>query len=88
MQFLLQTFSCLQIGDLLNGYSDDQKRLSERKNQQKSKREMTFNELEMFLNNDNETNGNVHEFSQKIDSDQDTVFYYQSSTYKFISIQF
>jgi len=68
----------MQIGELLNGFSEDQKRLSERKNQQKSKREMTFNELEMFLNNDSETIKNIDEFSQKIDSDHDTVFYYES----------
>jgi len=68
----------MQIGELLNGYSQDQKRLSEKKNQQKLKREMTFNELEMFLNDDNKTINNIDEFSQKIDSDQDTVFYYES----------
>lgn len=71
----------MQIGELLNGFSEDQKRLSEKKSQQKSKREMTFNELEMFLNDDSETKRNIDEFSQKIDSDQDTVFYYDSGTY-------
>lgn len=74
-----QAFSCLQIGELLNGFSDDQKRLEERKKQQKSKREMTFNELEKFLNDNNETNETIiDKFSQKIASDQDTVFYYKS----------
>jgi len=68
----------MQIGELLNGYSRDQKRLSEKKDQQKSKREMTFNELEMFLNDDSNTIKNIDEFSQKIDSDHDTVFYYES----------
>lgn len=68
----------MQIGDLLNGYSQDQKRLSEKKSQQKLKREMTFNELETFLNDDNKTINCIDEFSQKIDSDQDTVFYYES----------
>jgi len=68
----------MQIGELLNGFSQDQKRLSEKKNQQKAKREMTFNELEKFLNDDNETIKNIDEFSQKIDSDHDTVFYYES----------
>lgn len=68
----------MQIGELLNGFSEDQKRLSEKKNQQKLKREMTFNELEMFLNNDSETIKNIDEFSQKINSDHDTVFYYES----------
>jgi len=68
----------MQIGELLNGYSQDQKRLSEKKNQQKLKREMTFNELETFLNDDNKTINSIDEFSQKIDSDQDTVFYYES----------
>ncbi|XP_060858120.1 DNA excision repair protein ERCC-5 isoform X1 [Metopolophium dirhodum] len=78
----LNAFSSMQIGELLNGFSEDQKRLSEKKNQQKSKREMTFNELEMFLNNDSETIKNIDEFSQKIDSDQDTVFYYESGINK------
>lgn len=74
-----QAFSSLQIGELLNGFSDDQKRLAERKKQQKSKREMTLNELEMFLNDNNEENATIiDEFSQKIDSDHDTVFYYES----------
>jgi len=68
----------MQIGELLNGFSEDQKRLSEKKNQKKSKREMTLNELEMFLINDSETIKNINEFSQKIDSDHDTVFYYES----------
>lgn len=80
IQFILfQTFSSLQIGELLSIHSDDQKRLLEKKTQQKSKREMTFNELEMFLNNDEETNKKIDEFSQKIDSEQDTVYYYESS---------
>lgn len=70
----LNAFSSMQIGELLNGYSQDQKRLSEKKNQQKLKREMTFNELETFLNDDNKTINSIDEFSQKIDSDQDTVF--------------
>ncbi|XP_026821295.1 DNA repair protein complementing XP-G cells isoform X2 [Rhopalosiphum maidis] len=74
----LNAFSSMQIGELLNGFSQDQKRLSEKKNQQKAKREMTFNELEKFLNDDNETIKNIDEFSQKIDSDHDTVFYYES----------
>ncbi|XP_060847212.1 DNA excision repair protein ERCC-5 isoform X2 [Rhopalosiphum padi] len=74
----LNAFSSMQIGELLNGFSQDQKRLSEKKNQQKAKREMTFNELEKFLNDDNETTKNIDEFSQKIDSDHDTVFYYES----------
>ncbi|CAH1731205.1 unnamed protein product [Aphis gossypii] len=78
----LNAFSSMQIGELLNGYSQDQKRLSEKKNQQKLKREMTFNELEMFLNDDNKTINNIDEFSQKIDSDQDTVFYYESGINK------
>uniref|UniRef100_A0A2H8TPS1 DNA repair protein complementing XP-G cells n=1 Tax=Melanaphis sacchari TaxID=742174 RepID=A0A2H8TPS1_9HEMI len=78
----LNAFSSMQIGELLNGYSQDQKRLSEKKNQQKSKREMTFNELEKFLNNDNETIKDIDEFSQKIDSDHDTVFYYESGINK------
>lgn len=39
---------------------------------------MTFNELEMFLNDNSNTNI-INEFSQKIDSDYDTVFYYESS---------
>lgn len=39
---------------------------------------MTFNELEMFLNDNSNTNI-INEFSQKIDSDHDTVFYYESS---------
>lgn len=68
----------MQIGELLNGFSEDQKRKSEKKNQQKSKHEMTLNELEMFLNNDSETIKNIDEFSQKINSDHDTVFYYES----------
>jgi len=68
----------MQIGELLNGFSEDQKRKSQQKNQKKSKREMTLNELEMFLNNGNETNTNIDEFSQKINSDHDTVFYYES----------
>lgn len=62
----------------MNGYSNDQKRLAERKNQQKLKREMTFNELEMFLNDNSETATKIDEFSQKIDSDHDTVFIYES----------
>ncbi|XP_016661395.1 DNA repair protein complementing XP-G cells homolog isoform X2 [Acyrthosiphon pisum] len=78
----LNAFSSMQIGELLNGFSEDQKRLSQKKNQQKSKREMTFNELEMFLNNDSETIKNIDEFSQKIDSDHDTVFYYESGINK------
>lgn len=68
----------MQIGELLSGFSEDQKRISEKKKQQKSKREMTFNELEMFLNNDSGTIKNIDEFGQKIDSDHDTVFYYES----------
>lgn len=40
---------------------------------------MTFNEIEMFLNNNSNTNDCINEFSQKIDSDHDTVFYYESS---------
>lgn len=43
---------------------------------------MTLNELEMFLNDNSETNHKVDEFSQKLDSDHDTVFYYESSAYK------
>lgn len=43
---------------------------------------MTFNELEMFLNDDNETNKKIDEFSQKIDSDHNTVYYYKSGMYK------
>lgn len=78
----LNAFSSMQIGELLNGYSQDQKRLSEKKNQQKLKREMTFNELETFLNDDNKTINSIDEFSQKIDSDQDTVFYYESGINK------
>jgi len=40
---------------------------------------MTLNELEMFLNDNNEENATIiDEFSQKIDSDHDTVFYYES----------
>lgn len=53
--------------------------MAERKKQQKSKREMTFNELEMFLKDDLEKNSSSNEFSQKIHSDHDTVFYYESS---------
>lgn len=68
----------MQIGELLNGFSADQKRLSERKKQQKSKHEMTLNELEMFLNDDSDTNKRIDEFSQKIDSDHNTVYYYES----------
>jgi len=68
----------MQIGELLNGFSEDQKRLTEKKYKEKSKREMTFNELEMFLNNDSETINNINEFSKNIDSDHDTVFYYES----------
>lgn len=75
---IFQAFSSLQIGELLNGFSDDQKRLAERKKQQQSKREMTLNELEMFLNNDNTNNTKIDEFGQKIDSDYDTLFYYES----------
>ncbi|KAL5237165.1 hypothetical protein ACI65C_004575 [Semiaphis heraclei] len=78
----LNAFSSMQIGELLNGFSEDQKRKSEKKNQQKSKHEMTLNELEMFLNNDSETIKNIDEFSQKINSDHDTVFYYESGINK------
>lgn len=39
---------------------------------------MTFNELEMFLNDDNAASTKIDDFSQKIDSDHDTVFYYES----------
>lgn len=39
---------------------------------------MTFNELEMFLNDDNDASKNINDFSQKIDSDHDTIFYYKS----------
>ncbi|KAL4103452.1 hypothetical protein QTP88_018829 [Uroleucon formosanum] len=78
----LNAFSSMQIGELLSGFSEDQKRISEKKKQQKSKREMTFNELEMFLNNDSGTIKNIDEFGQKIDSDHDTVFYYESGINK------
>lgn len=63
---------------MLNGYSQDQKRLSDKKKQQKSKQEMTFSELEMFLNDKSNNKKSIDEFSQKIDSDYDTVFYYKS----------
>lgn len=63
----------------MNIHSEDQKRLQEKKNQQKSKREMTLNELEMFLNEDEDANRETNEFSQKIDSDHNTFFYYESS---------
>ncbi|XP_022161036.1 DNA repair protein complementing XP-G cells homolog isoform X2 [Myzus persicae] len=78
----LNAFSSMQIGDLLNGFSEDQKKRTEKKNQQKSKHEMTLNELEMFLNNDSGTINNIDEFSQNIDSDHDTVFYYESGINK------
>lgn len=39
---------------------------------------MTFNELETFLNDNNEASEKIDDFSQKIDSDHDTVFYYES----------
>lgn len=68
----------MQINELLNDFSCDQKRLSERKQQQKAKQDMTFSELEnMFLDN-----SEIHEkfkgYEQKIDSDYDTIFYYES----------
>lgn len=77
-----QTFSSLQIGELLNGFSEDQKRLAEKKKQQKSKHEMTFKELEKFLNDKSDNSKAIGEFSQKIASDHDTVYYYESGVYK------
>ncbi|XP_050529062.1 DNA excision repair protein ERCC-5 [Daktulosphaira vitifoliae] len=75
----LNTFSSLQIGDLLQKYADDQKHLMNRKKLQKSKQEMTVSEMEMFLNGDNTSVDLDHDFGQKLNSDHDTVFYYQSS---------
>jgi len=62
----------------LNGFSCDQKRLSERKKQQKAKQEMTLSELELFLNDSKNDTKSIEEYSQKIDSDYDTVYYYES----------
>lgn len=39
---------------------------------------MTLNELEMFLNDNNDNNTKIDDISQKIDSDHDTIFYYKS----------
>jgi len=61
----------------LNGYPHDIERLPENKKQQKTKKEMTCNELEMFLN-DSESDKTLEDYSQKIDSDYDTLFYYAS----------
>ncbi|VVC44029.1 Hypothetical protein CINCED_3A003134 [Cinara cedri] len=78
----LNTFSSLQIGELMNDFKDDQKRKTDTKKQQKSKHEMTLNELEMFLNNKSNTSEPIGEFSQKIASDHNTVYYYESDINK------
>ncbi|XP_050426458.1 DNA excision repair protein ERCC-5 [Adelges cooleyi] len=71
----LNTFSSLQIDDLLKKHADDQKRMMDRKKTQKSKQEMTVSEMEMFLNS---SDGLDDDIGEKLKSDSDTLFYYQS----------